>query len=218
MQDDLNTAVQYHQSGRLEQAARMYQGILARQANHPDALHLLGVVALQQGRPQQAVELIGRAIAANPSVAAFHSNLAEAYRAVGELDRAIGCCQVALRLAPNYPEAINNLGLALLAQNKPEAAAAQFREALRLRPGIAMVHNNLGNALRLAGDRTGATAQFQSALAIDPGLAEAHTNLGQLLLELHQLPEAARHCRELGTGDSAELRWTGATLMSWFSW
>jgi tetratricopeptide (TPR) repeat protein len=196
MQDDLNTAVQYHQSGRLEQAARMYQGILARQANHPDALHLLGVVALQQGRPQQAVELIGRAIAANPSVAAFHSNLAEAYRAVGELDRAIGCCQVALRLAPNYPEAINNLGLALLAQNKPEAAAAQFREALRLRPGIAMVHNNLGNALRLAGDRTGATAQFQSALAIDPGLAEAHTNLGQLLLELHQLPEAARHCRE----------------------
>jgi tetratricopeptide (TPR) repeat protein len=196
MQDELNSAIRYHQSGHLEQAARIYQGILARQSDDPDALHLLGVIALQQGRPQQAVELIVRAIAANPSVAAFHSNLAEGYRALGDLDRAVGCCQVALRLQPNYPEAVNNLGLALLAQGKPEAAAAQFREALRHRPGIAMVQNNLGNALRLMGNKNEAIAQFQQALALDPSLAEAHTNLGQLLLEVHQLPKAAGHCRE----------------------
>jgi len=34
----------------------------------------------------EAVELIGRAIAINPSVAVFHCNLAEAYRALGDLD------------------------------------------------------------------------------------------------------------------------------------
>jgi tetratricopeptide (TPR) repeat protein len=194
-QDDLKTAVRYHESGQLEQAARIYQSILARQADHPDALHLLGVVALQQGQPQQAVELIGRAIAVNPSVAACHANLAEAYRALGQPERAAGCCQVALRLQPHYPEAANNLGLAWLAQGKAEAAVSQFREALRLKPGVAMIHNNLGNALRLLGDKTQALAQFQQALAIDPGLAEAHSNLGQLLLELHRLPEAAHHCR-----------------------
>ena len=196
MHDDLTTAIRYHQQGQLEQAARIYQGILARQADHPDALHLLGVVALQQGNPQRAVELINRAIAVNPSVAAFHGNLAEAYRALGQPERAAGCCQVALRLQPNYPEAANNLGLAWLAQDKLEAAATQFREALRLKPGVAMVHNNLGNALRLQGNRAQAIDQFQRALAIDPGLAEAHTNLGQLLLELRRLPEAAHHCRE----------------------
>jgi tetratricopeptide (TPR) repeat protein len=196
MQHDLSTAVHHHQSGNLEQAARIYQGILARQADHPDALHLLGVVGLQQGNPQRAVELINRAIAVNPSVAAFHGNLAEAYRALGQPERAAGCCQIALRLQPHYPEAANNLGLAWLAQGKLEAAAGQFREALRLRPGVAMVHNNLGNALRLLGDKTQAIDQFRQALHLDPGLAEAHTNVGQLLLELRQLPEAARHCRE----------------------
>jgi tetratricopeptide (TPR) repeat protein len=196
MHDDLSVAVRYHQGGQLEQAARIYRAVLSRQPDHVDALHLLGVVALQQGNSSQAVELIGRAIAVNPSVAAFHANLAEAYRALGEPERAAGCCRVALRLQLDYPEAANNLGLALLAQKKPEAAADQFREALRLRPGVAMVHNNLGNALRLVGEKAHAVSQFQQALAIDPVLAEAHSNLGQLFLELHQPNEAVYHCRE----------------------
>jgi tetratricopeptide (TPR) repeat protein len=196
IQDDLSTALRDHQSGRLEQAARIYQGILAQHPDHADALHLLGVVALQQGNPQRAVELIGRAIAVNPSAAAFHCNLAEAYRALGQLDRAAGCCQLALRLQPDYPEAANNLGLILQAQGKRQAAALQFREALRLGPDAPMVHNNLGNALRLEGDKVGALACFRQAVRIAPDLAEAHSNLGQLLLELRQRQEAAFHCGE----------------------
>jgi tetratricopeptide (TPR) repeat protein len=195
-QDELSSALRDHQSGRLEQAARIYQSILAQHPDHADALHLFGVVALQQGDPQRAVELIGRAIAVNPSVAAFHSNLAEAYRALGQLDRAAGCCQLALRLQPNYPEAANNLGLILQAQGKGQAAIPQFREALRLGPDAPMVHNNLGNALRLEGDKAGALACFRQAVQLGPDLAEAHSNLGQLLLELRQLKEAAFHCGE----------------------
>jgi tetratricopeptide (TPR) repeat protein len=99
---------------------------------------------------------------------------------LGQLERAVRCCQTALRLRPDYPEAANNLGLTLLAQGDVEAAVAQFREALG--PGVAMVHNNLANALRLRGDKDQAAAHFRQALEIDPGLAEAHSNLGQFLL------------------------------------
>jgi tetratricopeptide (TPR) repeat protein len=196
MQNEFLAAVQHHQSGRLEQAARLYQTILGRFPNHADSLHLLGVVALQLGNPQRAVELIGRAIALQPGVAAFHCNLAEAYRMLGQHDRAVSCCQLALRLQPNYPEAANNLGLALLAQGNTDAAVAQFREAQRLKPAVAMVHNNLGNALRLQGDKDQAVAQFQWALRIDPNLAEAQSNLGQLLLEMHKPDDALHHCQE----------------------
>jgi tetratricopeptide (TPR) repeat protein len=83
MPDDLNSAVRFHQDGHLEQAARIYLALLSRQPDHADALHLLGVVALQQGNLPRAVELMSRAIAVNPSVAAFHAKLAEAYRALG---------------------------------------------------------------------------------------------------------------------------------------
>jgi hypothetical protein len=46
LQDQLSTALRDHQSGKLVQAARIYQSILERHPDHADALHLLGVVAL----------------------------------------------------------------------------------------------------------------------------------------------------------------------------
>ena len=62
-------------------------------------MHLLGVVAYQQGDPVRAAEWIGRAIAVNPAAAAYHANLALVYRAMGQVDRTIDCCRTALRLA-----------------------------------------------------------------------------------------------------------------------
>jgi tetratricopeptide (TPR) repeat protein len=196
MPDDLSLAVQHHLAGRLEQAAAAYRVILARDPQHADALHLLGVAAHQQGDHQQAAQLIGQAIALRPGEAAFYANLAEAYRATGQLDRAVTCCRTALALQPGSPEAANNLGLALLAQGDAAAAADQFRAALRGRPDDAMIHNNLGNALRLQGDTAAALAAFRQALQLAAALAEAHSNLGQLLLEQYQAEQALPHCRE----------------------
>jgi tetratricopeptide (TPR) repeat protein len=197
MKDDLNTAVDYHRRGLLDQAAQIYQGLLDREPAHPDALHLLGVVVLQQGRPLRAVELISRAVALKPTVAAFHGDLGEAYRTLGQLEPAVDCCRKALQLQPNFPEAANNLGLALLALGRTEEARRQFREALRLQPRYAMACNNLANALRLQGDTGQALAHFRQAVQLDPAQAEARTNLGQLLLEhYYQRQEALAHCRE----------------------
>jgi tetratricopeptide (TPR) repeat protein len=196
MKDDLNTALDYHQRGLLEEAARIYQRLLDREPTHPDAAHLLGVVALQQGRPQRAVELISRAVELKPAVAAFHGDLGEAYRALGDLERAVDCARRALLLEPDSPGVTNNLGMALLDLGQHEAAAAQFRAALRLQPRYAMAANNLGNSLRLQGDTAQALAHFRQALGLDPNLAEAHSNLGQLLLEQYERAAALTHCRE----------------------
>jgi tetratricopeptide (TPR) repeat protein len=196
MHDDFPTALEHHRGGRLDQAAKIYRAILARDPAHADALHLLGVIAYQQGHYPQACELIGRAIARQPGEASFYSNLAEVYRATGQLDRAVACCRTALALQPDSPEAANNLGLALLVRGDAAAAVAQFEAALRSRPGDAMIHNNLGNALRHGGETARAAASFRQALQLDPGLAEAHTNLGQLLLEQYQTEQALPHCRE----------------------
>jgi tetratricopeptide (TPR) repeat protein len=193
MPDDLSLGLQQHRRGRLDEAARLYQQVLAARPDHDDALHLLGVVALQQGHPARAAALIGRAVALKPGAAVYHANLAEAYRALGQLDRAADCCRAALRLRPGYAEAANNLGLAVLGQGKTDEAIAQFGEALRLKPDYAMACNNLGNALRLRSDRNGALEHFRHAVAIGPDLAEAQSNLGQLLLERHQPHEALAH-------------------------
>src|SRR6516225_11058913 len=129
---ELANALRDHQTGGLAAAARRYQSILAQIPGHADALHLLGVVALQQGRLQQAVELMSRAVDANPAVADYHSNLAEACRLHGRLDEAVAFGKAALGLRPDFAAAANNLGLALQAQGKLEDAVALFRRALEL--------------------------------------------------------------------------------------
>jgi protein O-GlcNAc transferase len=61
----LTEAVRLHQAGQLEQAAALYRRVLTADLNSADALHLLGMVALQQGQPKTAAELIRKAIALN---------------------------------------------------------------------------------------------------------------------------------------------------------
>src|SRR3954471_14271860 len=86
--DALGAAVAHHRAGRLAEAEAIYRQVLQAQPDHAEAMHLLGVIALQCGNPQAGVELIERAIAAAPAMAGFYSNLGEGYRALGKLTEA----------------------------------------------------------------------------------------------------------------------------------
>jgi tetratricopeptide (TPR) repeat protein len=196
MQDVLTAAFEMHQAGRFASAAQMYRTVLVREQDNADALHLLGVLHHQEGNHLRAAELIGRAVALQPSVPAFHANLAEAYRALGQLDRAIGCCRAALRLCPDHPEALCNLGLALQGLGRPGDAVAPLRRVLELRPDFAIAHNNLGLVLRELGQPDQALAHFRRAVELSPTSAPARTNLGQMLLDRGQAEEALSHCQE----------------------
>jgi tetratricopeptide (TPR) repeat protein len=114
MSVDLNTALGLHRRGLPDRAARGYRALLAQDPDHADALHLLGVIALQRGQPARAVEDIGRGVALNPGVAGYQANLAEVYRALGQHERAVECCRFALALRSHFPAAANNLGLTWL--------------------------------------------------------------------------------------------------------
>ena len=62
------TALQHHRAGRLVEAEALYRQILATETEHPDSLHMLGVIAQQSGQPHLAIELIRRAISHNGAV------------------------------------------------------------------------------------------------------------------------------------------------------
>ena len=193
---DLGVGLEEHRRGQLERAARVYEAALAENPNNPDALHLVGLVALQRGDPSEAVLMMERAATLKPADATIQANLAEAYKAVGQTDRAVGCCRAALRLQPNYPEAHFNLGLMLNRLGDVDGAIEHFREAIRLKPEFAAAHNSLGNALRVQGDKGAAFQHFQRAVWLDPGLAEGRCNLGRMLAEQGLPKEGLVHCQE----------------------
>lgn len=196
MHDVLVQAIEMHQTGQFGPAARRYQTVLAREQENIDALHLLGVLNHQQGDHLRAVELISRAIALRPSFPVFHVNLAEAYRALGQLERAAGCCRVALGLRPDFPEAHGNLGLALRGLGRNAEAVEHFRRAVDLQPESASAHSNLGIALRDLGQLENALTHFRRAVAHDRTSATAQTNLGQILIDIDKADEALPHCQK----------------------
>ncbi len=192
----LTTAFELHQAGRYADAARRYHSLLSHEPENADALHLFGVMHHQCGHSDRAVELIGRATALRPGAAAFHINLAEAYRGLGQHEQAIACCRTALRLAPGFPEAFNTIGLALEALGRAEEATEQYHRALDLRPGFALARNNLGTALKKLGRTAEANEAFRAAAESDPTLVIALANLGQSLVETDRAAEGLVHCQE----------------------
>ena len=61
----LMQAVALHQQGQLDQAKALYEQVLAKQPKNFDALHLLGVLALQANNPERSVEFIRKSISVN---------------------------------------------------------------------------------------------------------------------------------------------------------
>jgi Tfp pilus assembly protein PilF len=150
--DALELALAHHGAGRLAEAGQLYRQILALDPGHAGALHLLGVIALQSGRPDEAVWFVRQAVARDPGQCVFYSNLGEAHRALGQLDEAKECYLTALRLAPDFAEAHNNLGLVCQMQADFAAARRHFERAIEIRPESAEAHYNLARVLLLGGD------------------------------------------------------------------
>jgi predicted O-linked N-acetylglucosamine transferase (SPINDLY family) len=190
IQQAFELALQHHQSGRIAEAEAIYMQILAVDPRHAGALHLLGVIAHQNGRHEVALDLIRRAIALVPGVPDFHCNIGEVLRALGQLDAAIAACRQAIALKPNLPEAHMNLGNALRDAGRLDEAIAAHRQAIALRPGYPDAHSNLGNALRDQGQLNEAIAAYRQAIALNPNFPEAHNNLGAGLWKNGQSDEA----------------------------
>src|SRR5262249_45404836 len=130
----LQNAAGLHREGRLHEAEALYRAVLFWDPGQFDALHLLGYLEHQKGRPAAGLELIDRAIAINPSIAAAPSNRALILLGLKRPEDALLSCNRALTLRPENIEALSNRGIALFDLARPEGALSSFEEAITLKP------------------------------------------------------------------------------------
>src|SRR3954469_213658 len=100
-----------HRQGQLADAEALYRQLLARNPNHSDALHMLGLIAHQAGNHAAAVALIERSLAFATVPAPACSNLAEINRTMGKLEEAEMYARKAISLDPNMSAAHTNLAM-----------------------------------------------------------------------------------------------------------
>jgi len=177
----LAQATRFHQSGNVQEAARLYQQILQRDPGNARVLHLFGIAAHQLGRSDAAILLLRQAVEADRHHPGYHNDLGNILSELGRHAEAVTSFAEAVRHRPDYVEAHNNLGLAARAAGRPGEAEAAFVQALSHRPSFAEAHCNLGMMLFEGGRVAESLPCFLHAVALNPTLPEAHNGLGNAL-------------------------------------
>lgn len=115
-----------------------------------------------------------------------------AYHQLLDLDVAKKYYERAIKLDPQYSEAINNLGTVYYARKSYRRAIRDYKHALRIAPDSASILSNLGTAYFARKDYKDATATYEEALKLDPDVFEHHNTFG-VLLEERSVDERAKY-------------------------
>ena len=199
-----------HMAGRLAEAEQIYRQVIAAAPRHADALHALGALALQAGRPADADTLLTQAINLKPA-ADFMLTRANALLALARPEDAAQVVRHVLRARPSSPEAHQVLGHALSDSGRPDEAIEVYRTAISLAPALPDIRNNLGMALRQANRLQEAEQELRQA----PPEPEALVNLSSIQKELGAFAESEATLRRAlrMASDNPVLRYNWSLLM-----
>lgn len=173
-------ASQFQRAGQLHEATQAYHAALQINADHPAALHGLGLTRRAQKDFDGALPLIQQAIMLAPNRPDYYNDLGIVFQDRGELDKAISFHKRALNVDSTFVAAYINLGVAYKRQGKLDEAIEAYRQAITLQPNSPAAHNNLGNLLRVQGNISGARKELEEAIKLRPGYKDAIENLSEL--------------------------------------
>jgi tetratricopeptide (TPR) repeat protein len=118
-----------------------------------------------------------------------------AYHQMMNLDNARKSYEQALKLKPDYVEAMNNLGTVYYARKSFRRAISWYNKALKVAPEeskSASIYMNLGTAYFARKQYERATTAYQTAMRIDPDVFERHGSVG-VILEERSVEERAKY-------------------------
>ena len=122
------------QAGRLEQAARMWDAVLAREPGHAKALLHLGQHALHRGDLARAHALLARAAVADPKNPVVLLNRSFVFQAAGDAAGEIAALTQALTIDPYFLPALLARAAHYERVNRPRQAARLYKDVLTVAP------------------------------------------------------------------------------------
>ena len=195
---NLKDAFALHTQGRLKEAERAYGQVLKLQPANFQALHLMGVLLLQQGDSARGIDLLRRSLKLEPRQPLAHRDLGNALQQSGRFGEALASYDKALALKNDLADVHNNRALTLTALNRSDEALESYRRAVTLKPDYAQAYNNRGALHSSRKQLADALADFDRAIRLQPDYVKAYNNRGGALADLGRLDEAlADHDRAI---------------------
>jgi len=149
---EMAKAKAFHTAGRLDDAKQAYATVLDLDPTNFDAIHHLGILALQRGSPAEAIPRLLRAVELQPGNAHARANLGTAYLQSNLLENALEAYDGALDLAPRLAGGWRNRGTILQRLGRHPEAADAFQRCRDLAPGFDFALGSMFESRRYACD------------------------------------------------------------------
>jgi len=115
---------------------------------------------------------------------------ANRFKIQGRIQEAVHNYDAALRLRPNFPEALCSSAILLQEGGFCDAALRFYNQALRIKPDFPEALYNRGNVLHCLNRFDNALESYDEAIALKPAQAAFYVNRGASLYELGRIEEA----------------------------
>lgn len=152
-------------------------GKLVFKETFKEAVFLLGMIHLQSGNDEKAMQYFGRTLELDPENASANNNLG--YLTLengGDLKSALRLIRRAIRIRPQCGEFLDSLGWAYFKMGRIEDALTKLKEAVQI-CNVAEIHDHLGQAYQSIGRIREARKEWKKSLQIDPEYQPAHDRL-----------------------------------------
>lgn len=137
----------YVRSGKIDDAKKFLESVLAANPNNADALVLSGSISKFQNKPEEAEAQYRLAIKLQPENAIGHKALAELYIRRGKVDEALSVLLTARKQLPQDFSIGMLLAAVHQAQDDEEATLSVYEELLKAYPKSPAVLNDLAGLL-----------------------------------------------------------------------
>jgi tetratricopeptide (TPR) repeat protein len=161
-------------------------------ANPPLSIEQRGDILMARKEYREAIDMFRQG---SPKDPVLWNKEGIAYHQLTQLPNARKSYEQALKLKPDYVEAMNNLGTIYYAQRSFRRSISWYNKALKLAPNearSASIYMNLGTAEFARKRYEQATIAYQAALKLDPEVFEHHGTFG-VMLEEHSVQERAKY-------------------------
>lgn len=152
----------------------------------PADLQKRGNAARKNGNYALAIDLLKRAVDADPKNQWAWNDLGLAYLDSMQDDQAISSFQKQIEINPYHPYAFNNLGQVYLRQRKYDEATKWFGKQIEIDPLDKYAHRNLGIVYLEQQRYADAAPELEKAASLTPDNAEAQVRLGEAYLNMDQ--------------------------------
>jgi len=185
----ISNAFSLHSSGKIKEAAEIYNFLIANKIYDPRIFNNLGSIFFQLKQFDKAILLFEESIKRFPNSLEIYPNLANALIQKGRNDLAKKILNKAIELSPKYLKAYSNIAGIYVGEGDLEKAELYLRKSLEINPKDINSLVNLACVLKDLGNPKQAERFLRNALEINPEYDFALTNLGAVLNELEKIDE-----------------------------